>query len=325
MRRENRERYYEEEEPQAVWREPARYRDEDDFGSPHDQGEHASSQYPRPREYERRDYEGQGPRRQYGDSGSYRQPYREGWGSDSDYSGYRPEPRFERQYRESYRPPYREARTYGREEYWRQEPGAYRGQERGAWEEDQRRSEQRGYPEQQYRSREEDRGYGGERGAPRNYNRREPMRQEERRGLEEHYGGQEGREYRREREFRGEGSRPGYEGRDDYEQRRGRSFEGQGRRQDQAGQYEEWLEEHQGRDRGTEGDRQLEGLREEHRHHHSDQRYEEDTRGRQPRSRRRFEQGDEQEGSPVNRATQVRTRSSSQSKPRTTARSGRSK
>src|SRR5437762_3496924 len=119
MRRENRERYYEEEEPSRArdWREQSRYREEEEFGSPHDQGEHAGGQYSRrAREYDERGYEGQGQSRQYGGSASYREPYREGSGSDADYSGYRPEPRYERQYRESYRPPYREERGYGREE-----------------------------------------------------------------------------------------------------------------------------------------------------------------------------------------------------------------
>jgi hypothetical protein len=93
--------------------------------------------------------------------------------------------------------------------------------------------------------------------------------------------------------------------------------------------YEEWLEEHQGRDRGSEGERQLEGLREEHRHHHSDERWEEENQSSQPRSRRRFQEGDEQEeNTGSSRATQLRTSArspSGSSKPRTTAKSGRSK
>jgi hypothetical protein len=338
MRREAREQYYEEEQPQAGWREPERYREEENFGSPHDQGEHPSAQYRRRRPQEdQRGYDRRGQeQRQYGGSASYREPYRENWGRDPDYYGYRPEPRFEGQYRESYRQPYREERDRGPGEgQWREER-EYGPAERGAWEGPER-SERGGYREEHYRPRDEGRGYRGERGGPQDYNRREPMRQEERRGLEEYYGGQEGSEFRRERPFRGETRPPQYDRGQNYEQRRERSYEsrpqyeaprgrsGPSRGRDEAGQYEEWLEEHQGRDRGTEGDRQLEGLREEHRHHHSDERYEEENRERQPRSQRRFEQGDEQEEHPGSRATQVRSRASSQSKPRTTARSGRSK
>ena len=107
MRRQQREQDHEDEEPQAGWRENRGFEPDEDFGSPHDQGEHPSEQFGRGGQREER-YRG-GPNsaaevvRNRTAVRVHREPYREGWSSDADYYGYRPEPRFERQYRETYR------------------------------------------------------------------------------------------------------------------------------------------------------------------------------------------------------------------------------
>jgi hypothetical protein len=46
MRKEQREQYYEEDEPQSQWRGTnPQYQNEEDFGSPHDQGESPARQH----------------------------------------------------------------------------------------------------------------------------------------------------------------------------------------------------------------------------------------------------------------------------------------
>lgn len=87
----------------------------------------------------------------------------------------------------------------------------------------------------------------------------------------------------------------GYESRERWNEQARREADSRfGRREDQERRdYEEWLREHRGRDSGSEGDRQLEGLREQHREHRSDRRRQEERQGRedgpagQPRSQRR--------------------------------------
>ena len=255
-----------------------RFEGEGGFGSPHDQGLHTGPREWRERSehergYERSDEPGYGrrpgmqrefyprergyePSRQYyGGFDAYDEPY----APDDFYRGSRRGPG----YRETYpygsewevrgeheARPYREENEYGQRrfrerEQWGSQKGSggyesefrqgrsgYRGEEQTY------RSQGQGHPGYQQGSYPEERSYSRREERP--YPRSERMRSEERRGLEEYYGGreefshrgepgyrqggswEEGRETRRpQREFEGRESRRGYpsEYREDFERR----------------------------------------------------------------------------------------------------------
>lgn len=311
-------------EEREDWRVRQReYDEEEDFGSPHDQGEHGvemSQRGERQRGYERRSPERMEEERRRPSSGMRPfRPYLEQGSREPEYYGYRPEPRFERQYRESYRgagPSWGESeyrpRNYREQDYPREEE---RSEPRGWRDYDEEGGRQRGRegfrsenelerPREGERETWNRRRVGSERPERmREYARREPMRASERRGLEEHYGGRErypeedrfregtGRRYGRYDEAEssergGYGPEPeyGYDEPSRYErERRG------GREEDQREDYQDWLEEHQETHPGAEGERQLEGLRSRTGRSRRLSRSEEEE-SRRPRSRRRADE-----------------------------------
>jgi hypothetical protein len=284
--------YDERERPsQASMDEREGYRREEEFGSPHDQGNWREPEsYGRPERPYRREPEWrsrsefeQGRRGEYderrrGEETFERRPERarERGFAQSSYGPYRSEPE------QGYGPgeSYGEIETYPaprrRMEWQRRGPG---------WE----RAESRPTPEE----RGERRGWSSESGPERGYREREDW---ERRREAQSYG--RGGEFRREREDRGEfrdrgptrsqyvpqtesRSRPQDRRYDEWlREHEGEAERGEGRRTeersprreppaqarrsgDERGRYEHWLEDHQGGDPGTEAERQLEGLREE--------------------------------------------------------------